>query len=89
MVKYGAIGASLLFSGVAAYVAYKYLQKGTSPTLRDPHFNTENIALYSSEAEKRAEQLSNVEYKMLLKLTDAETTGFQGSIEVLFNFDPS
>ena len=56
--------------------------------MQDPFFTTENIALYSTEAEKRADQLRNVEYTMLLKLTDKEDTGFEGTMKVSFDYCP-
>ena len=56
-----AIGVACLVAGTAAYLLYKR-SGGKSlfggSTLRDPYFKTENIALYSTEAAKRAEQLS-------------------------------
>ena len=53
-------------------------------TWRDDSFKTENLNLYSAEAEVRAKQVKDVEYDMKLKLSDNLEQGYQGHLEVQF-----
>lgn len=38
--------------------------------LTDPHFSTQNLPLYSTEAEKRDKILTNVSYDLTIALSD-------------------
>ena len=49
-----ATGAFLL-TGISAYLLYKRFKQSDPLVMLDPYFKTENIALYSTEAEKRAD----------------------------------
>ena len=64
--------------------------KGNAPVLSrakscDEHFKTPNIQLYSNEAEERDQLLRNVEYTLLLKLSDNLVDGYSGSIKIKFD----
>ena len=43
------------------------------------------MALYSTEAQKRDDQIYDVAYQLLLNLSDSDQTGFSGGIRVTFS----
>ena len=52
---------------------------------QDRFFKSENIALYSTEAESRDQRISDVVYRLLLNLSDSEKTGYNGVIRMTFS----
>jgi hypothetical protein len=75
-----------MLGGITAYMMYRKFRYSTPLplVLRDPNFKTTNLQLYSAEAETRAAQISDVQYKLLLKLTTEEETGYAGSYQATF-----
>ena len=53
----------------------------------DNHFKSENLALYSEEAEARAAQLKEVSYCMLLNLSDSNESGYDGTFRATFGLN--
>ena len=53
--------------------------------MSDENFSTPNLQLYSDEAAQRASVLRNVEYRLLLKLSDVFEEGYSGTISVKFD----
>ena len=53
----------------------------------DPHFETQNLALYAEEAEYRVKLLagSGVSYRLLITLSDSIKEGFSGVFEARFS----
>jgi len=77
----GAIGAS----AVGFYAYKRFTQKPS--VLRDAFFKTENLSLYSAEAERRAEVIHSVKYRLLVKLNENEKDGFNGAFQASFKLN--
>ena len=60
-----------------------------APSLKwhDKQFKSENLALYSEEAERRAHQLKDVSYCMLLNLSDSAESGYEGTFRATFGLN--
>ena len=51
---------------------------------QDKEFKSENLVLYSAEANTRARQLANVSYRLVLNLSETEEEGFEGALRTSF-----
>ena len=51
---------------------------------QDKEFKSENLVLYSAEANTRARQLANVSYRLVLNLSESEEEGFEGALRTSF-----
>ena len=56
----------------------------TSKVWNDNQFTSENLYLYSTEAVARGERLTDVQYRLILNLSDSDETGYSGAIRVTF-----
>lgn len=66
-------GSAFMAGAATAFYIYKRRSAPPAPTRWvDPHFKSENLALYSTEAEVRAKQLQNVSYRLVLNLAESE-----------------
>mmetsp|Transcript_29662 Transcript_29662/g.39437 ORF Transcript_29662/g.39437 Transcript_29662/m.39437 type:complete len:93 (+) Transcript_29662:55-333(+) len=77
------MGSALMLGAASAFLLYRRRQ--VPRTWRDPHFKSENLALYSEEAKIRAQQLSNVSYRLVVNLSDSEEQGYEGAFRTSFS----
>lgn len=82
-----AMGSAVMLGAASALYLYKRRQmpSGGVNKWRDPMFKSENLVIYSEEAQLRESQLSNVSYRLVLNLSDSEEQGYEGAFRTSFS----
>lgn len=83
LIKKG-LGLATPRPGPAAKASAPEEEQKKADTLFDAKFSTQNIQLYSTEAEYRGELVKDVSYGLLLRLSQTRDAGYSGSFRVEF-----